>query len=297
MGLIYLVIFIFLMIYFLPFRIAVLNPFKTIRYGVVDFYEYIKLKKWRLLDGGVLNCYGAHFGGGKTLSMAHFITELYFKKNNKKVWDRGRKKWVAQKIHVISNFDLSLIPYEPLESLSQVVACAKHNKEVDEEMDTRTVTMVLIDEASVQLNSRNFKTNIDALFLNTLLTCRHFHISLWYSSQKFKLTDALMRSVTQRYINCNKVWRFMCLNEYDADEIEYASNPTMVRPLKRTGFFVTDRDYGSYDTLATVDKLEKSTHEGDMLSEKEILEMRGQLNPDNDAITNRSLKHRMRKRR
>lgn len=297
MGLIYLIIFIFLMIYFLPFRIAVLNPIKTIRYGVVDFYEYIKLKKWRLLDGGVLNCYGAHFGGGKTLSMAHFITELYFKKNNKKVWDRGRKKWVTQKIHVISNFDLLLIPYEPLESLSQVVACAKHNKEVDEEMDTRTVTMVLIDEASVQLNSRNFKTNIDALFLNTLLTCRHFHISLWYSSQKFKLTDALMRSVTQRYINCNKVWRFMCLSEYDADEIEYASNPTMVKPLKRTGFFVTNRDYGSYDTLATVDKLEKSTREGDMMSEKEILEMRGQLNPDNDAVTNRSMKHKMRKRR
>lgn len=297
MELIYLIIFCILVIYFVPFRLAVLNPIKTIRYGVVDFYKYITQKKWRLLDGGTLNCYGAHFGGGKTLSMAHFITELYEKKNNKQVWDRGRKKWVTQKIHIISNFDLLLVPYEPLESLAQVVACAKLNKQIDDEQDTRTVTMVLIDEASVQLNSRNFKTNIDALFLNTLLTCRHYHISLWYSSQKFKLTDALMRSVTQRYINCNKIWRFMCLSEYDADEIEYASDPTMVKPLRRTGFFITDKDYASYDTLATVDNLNKSVKEGDMMSEKEILEMRGELNPDNDAVTNRSFKHKMRKRR
>lgn len=294
---IYLALIIVLMIYILPFRIAVMHPINTVRYGIVDFYKYLKFKNWRLLDGGVLNCYGAHFGGGKTLSMAHFITELYEKKNNKKVWDRGRKKWVTQKIHVISNFDLLLIPYEPLESLAQVVACAKMNKKIDEEQDTRTVTMVLIDEASVQLNSRNFKTNIDALFLNTLLTCRHYHISLWYSSQKFKLTDALMRSVTQRYINCKKVWRFMCLNEYDADEIEYASDPTMVKPLRRTGYFITDKDYSSYDTLATVDNLNKSVNEGDMLTEKEILEMRGELNPNNDAVSNRSFKHKMRKRR
>lgn len=297
MEVIYLFLFVFLVIACIPFRLAVFHPFATVYYGVTDFIQYIAKRKWRLLDGGVLNCYGAHFGGGKTLSMAHFITELYNKKNNKKVWDRGRKKWVTQKIHVIANFDLKLIPYEKLESLSQVLACAKYNKQIDEENNTRTVTMVLIDEASVQLNSRNFKSNIDANFLNTLLTCRHYHISLWYSSQKFKLTDALMRSVTQRYIECHKVWRFMCLNEYNADEIEYASDPTMVKPIKRTGFFIKNKDYASYDTLACVEALEKSAREGDMLSEKEILEMRGQLNPDNDAVTNRSFRHKMRKKR
>jgi len=297
MEIIYLFLFVFLMIAVIPFRLAVLHPFATVYYGVTDFVQYIIRKKWRLLDGGILNCYGAHFGGGKTLSMAHFITRLYEKKNNQKVWDRGRKKFVTQKIHIVANFDLKLVPYEKLESLSQVLACAKYNKQIDEENDTRTVTMVLIDEASVQLNSRNFKSNIDANFLNTLLTCRHYHISLWYSSQKFKLTDALMRSVTQRYIECHKVWRFMCLNEYNADEIEYASDPTLVKPLKRTGFFVKNKDYASYDTLACVEALEKSAREGDMMNEKEILEMRGQLNPDNDAVTNRSFKHKMRKRR
>lgn len=297
MGLIYLFFGVFCFVFFVPFRLVVFHPFATIYYGVTDFVKYFVHKKWRLLDGGMLNCFGAHFGGGKTLSMAHFITRLYEKKNNKRVWDRARKKFVIQKIHIISNFDLKLVPYEKLESLSQVLACAKYNKQIDEVNNTRTVTMVLIDEASVQLNSRNFKSNIDANFLNTLLTCRHYHISLWYSSQKFKLTDALMRSVTQRYFECEKIWRFMCLKEYNADEVEYASDPTMVKPLRRFGFFVKDRDYASYDTLACVEALERSAKEGDMLSEKEILEMRGQLNPDNDAVTNRSFKHKMRKRR
>ena len=44
-----------------------------------------------------------------------------------------------------------------------------------------------------------------------------------------------MRSVTQKCINCEKIWRFLIQNEYDADEVEYASNPTLIKPRKRTG--------------------------------------------------------------
>ena len=90
----------------------------------------------------------------------------------------------------------------------------------------------------------------------------------------------------------------MVQNEYDADEMEYASDPTMVKPRKRTGFLILDSDYNSYDTLACVDKLKKSVEEGDMMSEEEILTMRGEMNPDNDAVTNRSkrLKRRMKRK-
>ena len=44
--------------------------------------------------------------------------------------------------------------------------------------------------------------------------------------------------------------------------------------------------------------MKKSVEEGDMMSEEEILAMRGEINPDNDAVTNRSkrLKRRMKKR-
>lgn len=275
-------------------RLIFLHPFKTVYNGVKDLYFYFRHKQYNYYDAGVLNCYCAHFGGGKTLSIVHYVTSLFLHFNNKKVWDRGRKMFVTQKIHIISNVDLKSVPYEPLVSLSQVVACAYNNKKIDDEMNTRTVVLVLLDEASVQLNSRSFKTNIDPIFLNTLLTSRHYHISFLYSSQKFKLTDALMRSVTQSCINCNKVWRFMVQDVFDADEMEYASDPTMVRPRRRTGFFITDKDFSAYDTLACVDKLKKNIEEGDMMSESEILAMRGEMNPDNDNITHRS--HRLKRR-
>ncbi len=280
----------FLLWYSVIARLIVLHPFKTVFYGVRDLYFYFMHKQYNEYTAGILNCYCAHFGGGKTLSIVHYVTHLFKRYNNKKVWDRGRKKFVLQKIHIISNVDLKSCPYEPLQSLSQVVACAYNNKKIDDEENTRTVVIVLLDEASVQLNSRSFKTNIDPIFLNTLLTSRHYHISFLYSSQKFKLTDALMRSVTQKCINCKKVWRFMVQEEYDADEIEYASDPTMVKPRRRTGFFVRDFDYNSYDTLACVDKLKKSVDENDMMTPEEILAMRGEINPNNDNIGHMSHK-------
>lgn len=277
-------------------RLIFQHPFKTVYNGIRDLYFYFRHKQYNYYDAGVLNCYCAHFGGGKTLSIVHYVTSLFRHFNNKKVWDRGRHMFVTQKIHIISNVALKSVPYEPLVSLSQVVACAYNNKKIDDEMNTRTVVLVLLDEASVQLNSRSFKTNIDPIFLNTLLTSRHYHISFLYSSQKFKLTDALMRSVTQSCINCNKIWRFMVQEVYDADEMEYASDPTMIRPRRRTGFFVTDKDYAAYDTLACVDKLKKNIEDGDMMSESEILAMRGELNPDNDNITHRSRRLRRRQK-
>lgn len=279
-------------------RIVAFHPIKTICYAVKDTIMYFRHKQYNYYNAGILNCYCAHFGGGKTLSIVHYVDAIFKRYNNKMVWDRGRKKFVRQKVHIVSNVDLLAVPFEPLQSLSQVVCCAYRNKSIDDEQNTRTVVIVVLDEASAQLNSRSFKTNIDPAFLNTLITSRHYHISFMYSSQKFKLTDALMRSVTQKCINCNKIWRFMVQNEYDANEMEYASNPTMVKPRKRTGFLILDSDYNSYDTLACVDKLKKSVDEGDMMSEEEILTMRGEMNPDNDAVTNRSkrLKRRMKRR-
>lgn len=278
-------------------RLIVFHPFATVYYGVKDFVNYFRHKKYNWLEAGKLDSYNAHFGGGKTLSMVHYVVFVLFKKyNNKKVWDRGRKKFVTQKLHIVSNVTLNNVPFEPLESLAQIVNIAEHSKEIDIESDTRTVVQVIIDEASAQLNSRNFKTNIDFDFLNTLITCRHYNISIMYSSQKFKLTDALLRAVTQKCIVCKKIWRFVIQSEYDADEIEYASDPTMVRPLKRTGFFVLDKDYAAYDTLAVVDKLKKSVDNNDMMSAAEILQLRGNLNPDNDAVSHRSGKLKRRKK-
>lgn len=269
---------------FVPFRLFVFHPFATAYYAVRDFVYFFRHKKYNIYDGGILNCYFAHFGGGKTLSATQYVGKLFKRYNNKRVWDRGKRKFVLQKVHIISNVHLNKIPYEELVSLSQIVCCAWKNKKIDNEKDTRTVVLVLLDEASSQLNSREFKSNINADFLNTLITSRHFHMSIIYTSQKFKLVDALLRNVTQKCVSCRKLWRFMVQYYYDADEMEFASNPMLVKPYRRKGFFVKDKDYNRYDTLATVEKLQKSVDKGDMMTEEQIIALRGNINPDNENV-------------
>lgn len=290
------ILFIFIIFQSVVVRTIVFNPIKSLKNGIVDFYYYYKHKMYNFYDCGKLVCYMAHFGKGKTLSAVHDIYKIYNSKNNKIVWDRERKKFVTQKVHIISNVCFTDIPYEELTSLSQVVACAMHNKDIDVLQDTRTVTLVLIDEASSQFNSRNFKSNIDSTFLACLLAERHYNMSIFYTSQKFSLTDALLRQVTQTCIQCSKVWRVMVLSYFNADEMENALNPTIVKPLYRKGFFILNRDFNRYDTLAVVSNLKKSIDSNDMMSEREIIEMRGQLNPDSDAV-NHSRRYKRRNKK
>jgi len=177
---------------------------------------------------------------------------------------------VTQRVKVISNVSLS-IPYEDFISLEQIVLDAERKDEYDDANDTLTITLVLGDEFSVQLNSRNFKKNIDPLFLNTLLTCRHYYISLYYTAQRFMQVDALLRQVTSCVVDCDKTWRIQGNNEYDAWEMENATNVSLLRPIRRRAWFVRDSDYEAYNTLACVGNLKKDMQEGAMLSEAEIL--------------------------
>lgn len=88
------------------------------------------------------------------------------------------------------------------------------------------------------MNSRNFKTNIDPLFLNTILTCRHYYISLYYTAQRFGHVDALLRQVTSCVIDCDKLWRLQRLNTYDAWDMENATNIQLLQPIARGCWFV-----------------------------------------------------------
>ena len=265
-------------------RLAVWHPFAFVYYLLHDTYIWFKYHKWNNCQTGRLICYTALFGKGKTLSVVHYINSMYKKYNNKKVYDSFRKKWVTQKVHIISNVELS-IPYEKFVSLEQIIRVADEYKEIDEMNDTLTVTLVLGDEFSVQMNSRSFKSNIDPLFLNTLLTCRHHHITLVYNAQRFNHVDALLRQVTSYVVECNKVWRFQVHSYYDAYQLENSSDPTLVKPFKRNGFFIFDRDFKSYDTLACVGNLKKAVAKGDMMSEADILALQCNTDMSPDGIT------------
>ena len=275
---------------FIPFRIALQYPLLTAYYAVVDLINYIKHKEWRICPTGQLIAYTALFGRGKTLSVVHYICSMYYKYNDLEVWDRDRKMFVVQKIHIISNVDLN-IPYEKFVSLEQIVRVADKFHKIDIENDTLTVTLILGDEFSVQMNSREFKKNIDGLFLNTLLTCRHHHISLIYDAQRFNHVDALLRQVTSYVVECKKIWRFMVQVQYDAYELENCTNPMLIMPIVRFGWFVKNEDYEAYDTLACVGNLKKSAQTGDMMSEEEILSLQCNQAPNMDMITNPSKKY------
>ena len=281
-----------LMFAFPVVRCAVFNPVKVVKNGVVDLYLYFKLKKYNKCKTGELTAYVGLFGKGKTLSAVHKVVKLYERYNDKPVWCGQREKFVTQKIKVISNVTLK-IPYEELASLKQIVYSAQNNSAIDDANDTVTRTIVLGDEFSVQLNSRNFKDNIDALFLNTLLTCRHYHISIFYTTQRFMHVDALFRQVTSKVVSCNKIWRFQCLNSYDAWEMENATNPQVLTPLRRECWFVTNKDYAAYDTYATVGQLERSVAKGDMLTETEILALQNNNPVGMDAVAKPSRRWRV----
>ena len=107
------------------------------------------------------------------------------------------------------------------------------------------------------MNSRSFKDNINAYFLNTLMCCRHYHISFYGSAQRFQHVDKMLRDVTMNVVQCKKVWRFQFNSYYDGFQLENAQDPTLVRPLRRACWFVTDADYNAYDTLQVVDNLQK----------------------------------------
>lgn len=279
----------FLLVFFPTFRCAVCHPIKTIHYGVKDLYEYIVHKGFNLCGSGELIAYVGLFGKGKTLSAVHRVVSDFHRYDGKPVWCMRRKKFVTQRVKVLSNVALS-IPYEDFVSLEQIVLCAERNQAYDDEHDTLTVTLVLGDEFSVQMNSRNFKSNIDPLFLNTLLTCRHYNISLYYTSQRFGHVDALLRQVTSSVVDCNKLWRFQRQGVYDAWEMEHATNPALIKPLHRLCWFVTDADYNAYNTLACVGNLKRSMQAGDMMKEDEILALQCNQPADMDGVANPSRK-------
>lgn len=91
--------------------------------------------------------------------------------------------------------------------------------------------------------------------------------------------DKLLRDVTHTVIQCNKVWRFQLWASYDAWEMENATNAEMIKPLRRGLWFVLDRDYNAYDTLAVVDNLQKKFEEGDILTESEIISNQAPAGP------------------
>lgn len=85
--------------------------------------------------------------------------------------------------------------------------------------------------------------------------------------------------------------------DYDAYALENATDPTLVKAVRRYGWFIDNTDYGAYDTLACVDNLSRSCRDGDMLSEAEILALQQNNGANMDGVVTPSKKYvKMRKK-
>ena len=269
-------------------RCAVSHPVALVVNGVKDGSSYIRHKSWNAASYGQILCYIADsstsFGCGKTLSATNYIVSLFRRYDGKPVWCSERQRIVTQRIKVISNVDFLTIPYEKLVSLAQFVGWTDKAHDFDMEHDTFTVTYLLIDEASSQLNSRSFKSNFDPYFISRLLTSRHVHASIILTSQRSGMVDKLMRDCTHLYIGCNKLWRFQRQAIYDAYDVENAGSTAMVSPLRRTCWFVHDSAFANYDTYASVQSLRRSCEQKDMLSEAEIVALQAGPDPNMEMV-------------
>ena len=298
MSVIFGIALVFFLVKFPTFRCAVFHPVAFPLCAVKDFIQYVKRKEYNFCRSGELVAFTGLFGKGKTLSAVHRVVSAYKHYDGKKVWCPRRKKIVTQRVKVISNVSLK-IPYENFTSLEQLVLDAEQKQVYDDEHDTLTITLVLGDEFAVQMNSRQFRTNIDPLLLNTILTCRHYYIALYYTAQRFGHVDALLRQVTNYVAECDKLWRFQRLRFFDAWELENATNTQLIQPFASTCWFVRDEDYDAYDTLATVGNLKHEMQAGHMMSEKEIRELQmntQQANMDGVAKPSRRwMRNRQRK--
>lgn len=290
---IYIIIFVMTLIsVFFPKVRCILFKFPYVIYYIPkDIYYYFKQKKYNNAPIGFIASCNGLFGKGKTLTAVHFCYMMYKRYNNKVVYCPRRKKFVRQRIKILTNIYLKDIPYEKLIDLSQIIYNDKQRHDFDDEHNILTVTICLIDESSTQLNCRSFK-NVSADLINSFLTCRHNYTCLYWTSPRFSQTDILLRQVTIYSIDCRKTWRLQGIYYYDAWEMENATSPLLLKPYKKSCWFVKNSDYNRYDTYELVEKLKKASQDGDMISDEEVIALRMNGMEDIGQVINPSRKYK-----
>lgn len=270
-----LLIFVLVLAFFPYVRYYIFHLHITLPVTIKDIYYYVRHKKYNECKeiGKVFMFTAADsqaFGSGKTLSMVQWLRFVYKRYNNLDVWDEETKKFVKQKIIIISNVELSGIPYIPFIGRSQFV-------EIDKlPYSDHDIVIFCIDEAGMEFNSRQYRDNLPTSFLQRLLQCRHNRVSFVLTSQRFAFTDKVIRSICGTVTTCKKIWRIVRLQDFDAYTLENCSNPEMVMPICTRWYFADDKLYNSYDTTYNVQKLKEELEAGQLLNTEEIIQRIGE---------------------
>lgn len=268
MHIIIIISFIILYTFFLPFQVFVNQPITVIKYAIMDMWFY-KIRYHNIPHDSFIRVYVGLFGHGKTLSAVHDVVEFYKEYNDKIVYDDRQKRYVRQRVFIISNVNLKGVPYRKFRSMQQLCNIAKWRHVDDKAKGYRTITVVLGDEFSVQMNSRAFRNNFSGTSLNALLCSRHALIDRFYlTAQRFQQMDALLRQVSTEVVECRKTWRYQRNTYFDAYEYDNYNRDT-IKATKNKAWFVRNKDYNLYDTHQIVDNLVKEVEEGNLMSPEE----------------------------
>lgn len=285
MFVLFLLVLFAIMLYMIPqLRVFVFRLPSSAFVAIRDFYFYLAHKLFNTAPYGFIDCYCAEFGGGKTLSVTSKVIDLYKRYNGKRVFHPELKKMVTQKIQILSNVELTEIPYVPLVSMEQFIKACEIKHDEDVKNDTLTITYLLGDEFSSQMNSRNFKTNIPTSLLNKILTSRHYFCSWFITSQRFSQVDKLIRESCRYVVECSKTWRFLVNDRFYAWEMENCNNPLILEPVDTSCVWVTDKMYKAYNTFSCVENLTDEWKNGKYLSDEEVLKLREPTQNDTSAV-------------
>lgn len=226
-----------------------------------DFVSYVINRDYKRFNGWGLHIYLGMFGQGKTCSM---------------VYDAYNIACRYEGLTIITNLRLQNFPKHctilPLRSARDILNAPDN-------------TLVLIDEIGTIFNSRDFaksKESVPKLLFQHICQCRHRHLMIFGTVQRWGFLDKQLRDITADVTVCRASFRhpfsrLVTNTVYDAYEYDlFCGNPMrQIIALSADCYIQTDKIRSLYDTKEMVDTLLTMEY----VSDKEVLENRGEAPP------------------
>lgn len=239
------------------FRVFITHIPATIVHALNDIFDYFRFQKWKNWQekySGIF-CFVGMFGRGKTLSMTKYAVDIY-----------NKYKKYGKTVRIVSNYEIKSVPYIPLVNFEQIVELGNLAVEGKDEC---VGTIVCIDEIEMLFSHRKF-ASFPIEVLSSVCQSRKAHIMMLTSAQRWKMQDAAIRDITYYAINCKKIWRFQLNYWFDAWDLENAAQPELLRPIKRSSWFVYNKYFKSYDTSKLISREDMKN----FISNDELLQRR-----------------------
>lgn len=248
-----------------------------------DLYRYIKNHQWEKFEGWGLHIYLGKFGAGKTCSMVRDVYNYCCKYKG---------------ITVLTNLKLENFPED---TIIKPLNC------IQDILNAPDNTIVVVDEIGTIFNSRDFMGNkencLPKILFQHLCQCRHRHMMIFGTVQRWGFLDKQLRDITSDVTVCSTFpahpFSRMVTNWcYSAEEYDlfYQSPMRPLIPLSTEVWLQTDFYRELYDTKEMVSTmLTKEYVSDEEINRNRAFEAIG-LSPSMDKKEERKLRNNIRQR-